>query len=47
MCAIDINFGVVGIFIEFRTMELDELTKYTTEIETTKCLRTEPWEFTF
>lgn len=47
MCAIDINLGVVGIFIEFRTMELDELTKYTTEIEMTKCLRTEPWEFTF
>lgn len=47
MCAIDINLGVIDIFIEFRTMGLDEITKYTTEIEKTKCLRTEPWEFTF
>lgn len=45
ICAVDISFGVVGIVIEFRTMRLDEITKYATEVENRKCLRTESWEF--
>lgn len=45
ICAVDINLGVVAILVEFRTMRLDEITKYVTEIEKRNCHRSEPWEF--
>lgn len=45
ICAVDINLGVVAILVEFRTMRLDEITKYVTEIEKRNCRRSEPWEF--
>ena len=45
ICAVDINLGVVAILVEFRTMRLDEITKYVTEVEKRNCLRSEPWEF--
>lgn len=45
ICALDINLGVVGILVEFKTMRPDEITKYVTKIKKRKCLRREPWEF--
>lgn len=42
ICAVDINLGVVGILVEFRTMRQDEITKCVTDVEKRKCLGTEP-----
>lgn len=43
--AVDINLRFVGTLVEFRSKGLHEITKYASEVQKGKCLRTESWEF--